>query len=552
MTPGHTPLLVLALLLAALAGSAAGAALAPYQPAKTWDGSVPGSGQPGYLQGIAVDGGGTVYVSSGLEDGIATFTSDGTYLSTVRAPGGERMTDPSELAADGAGNLYLADWRAAPDGRLLENLVVKLAPNGGPMTTVLSVPGEKKITDLAVDPAGRLHVYLDASAAGGATVQDEIRVFSPAGAPERTLVLPDSAGPSLAVLPDGRYLVSHFYEVRVLDAAGTLLETWGAGWSTGNRVFDGIDDMAVGPQGLVFVVEYPRARVRAVSPAGEVLASWPIESDPGDDGGERKSVATDGDGNVYVASAVLGKVQTFSPPGGAGTAPTATAVPGTATYAAARASYAAGGAAWSRAWGASEIGEIREHLARARAEYAAALSSANAAVDPANGANLALVRTISGAYVDLADAALAMYDGADVYAAGRARMAAADYGAAATSFGEAAGRFDSSRALFSRATATLRSAVYTGTEFGDGTAYTAAIVPVLDAKGAYMGEFGSYARGWEHAALAFRAYSAGDRGGFLIEADRAIALFDGLGSSAAFGADAAANREILAGMAAGA
>ncbi|NLX49928.1 MAG: hypothetical protein GXY82_08705 [Methanospirillum sp.] len=229
------------------------------------------------------------------------------------------------------------------------------------------------------------------------------------------------------------------------------------------------------------------------------------------------------------------------------TAPCA-AAPAGPTYDDVRTLYAAAGDSWARAWSASEVGEIRQNLAGARGAYAACLEAAAAVDDPENAANLALIRSISAAYVDLADAALAMYAGADTYAEGRVLMDEGDYAAAAARFGEAAGVFESSSTLFERARSTLLAASYSGTAFGDGTDYTALIVPILEAKGAYMDEFATCARGWQHSALAYGAVTAGDRDAVVREAGTAMDLFAALLSSEAFGADAAANRAILAGL----
>ena len=232
-------------------------------------------------------------------------------------------------------------------------------------------------------------------------------------------------------------------------------------------------------------------------------------------------------------------------------APTPTTIMPAGQYSQARAYYQAAGVAWSQAWGASDIVLIRQYLGGAKAAYTNCLSTANAVNDPANAANLALLRTISSAYIDLADAALAMYDGADVYGAGRSQMSSSDYAAAATSFGDAAAKFEASKMLFAQATTTLQSVVYTGTEFGDGTAYTSAIVPILNAKGDYMGEFSTYAAGWQHTALAFQAMVSGDQATFQSEAGQAMGLFAALRTSAAFSADASSNYDILAALAGG-
>lgn len=219
-----------------------------------------------------------------------------------------------------------------------------------------------------------------------------------------------------------------------------------------------------------------------------------------------------------------------------------------ATMAQAYASYEAGNAAWSRAWSASDIAQIRQHLGEAKAAFTTCLNTAGQVNDPSNAANLALMKSVSTAYIALADAALAMYDGADVYSAGRGQMNAGQYAAAAASFQSAGDTFQRAQTLFGQATATLQGVSYAGTSFGDGSAYTAAIVPILNAKAAYMGEFASYARGWQHTALAYQASGSGDAATFRTEATQAMALFGSLRTSATFGADATGNYDVLAGL----
>lgn len=225
-----------------------------------------------------------------------------------------------------------------------------------------------------------------------------------------------------------------------------------------------------------------------------------------------------------------------------------TTIPGGATYALARSYYVSAATVWSQAWGASDLSLIRQYLYQAKFEYSKALNTASQTNDPANAANLALVASVSTAYSDLADAAIAMYDGSDVYSAGRSQMDSGRYTAAAASFQAAAGKFGSSQTLFGQATTTLQSVSYVGSEYGDGTAYTALIVPLLTGKTVYLGEFSAYAQGWEHTALAYQASAVGDRTVFQSEGRQAMNLFNGLRSSSAFGEDATKNYNVLVGL----
>ena len=223
-------------------------------------------------------------------------------------------------------------------------------------------------------------------------------------------------------------------------------------------------------------------------------------------------------------------------------------VPGGATYAQARDYYVQAAGAWSQAWGASDFVLIRQYLNQAKTLYTSSLYTANTVNDPANAANLALVKSVSTAYISLADAALAMYDAADAYGAGQAQIGATSYAAAATSFQTAAEKDERSKTLFNEATTTLQSVSYAGTEYGDGTAYTAAIVPILNGKAAYVGDYATYARAWQHTSLALQARAAGNDATFRSEANQAMTLFNTLRSSPSFGADATTNYNILVSM----
>ena len=234
---------------------------------------------------------------------------------------------------------------------------------------------------------------------------------------------------------------------------------------------------------------------------------------------------------------------------GSGTVPTVSTLPtvpaGGATMAQAYASYEAGNAAWNSAWGASDFGQIRSYLTQARTHFSTCLATANLVNDPSNAANLALMRSVSTAYIALADGALGMYDGSDTYSTGRTQMNAGSYAAAAGSFQSAADKFQSSQSFFGQATTMLQGVSFAGTSFGDGTAYIAAIVPVLNGKAAYVGEFSTYARGWQHTALAYQASAAGDQVGFRSLVSLAMGQFGMLRTSASFGADATSNYNIL-------
>jgi len=216
------------------------------------------------------------------------------------------------------------------------------------------------------------------------------------------------------------------------------------------------------------------------------------------------------------------------------------------TYAEALVHYSVGGQAWSLAWGETRVSSIRHYLVQSKAAYTACLNTAGSVDDPTNAANLALLRSISNAYINLADAAFGMYDGADIYASGRMQMAAGDFTSAASSFQTAAASFADSQTLFDQAVAHLVNTVYEGTDFGDGAAYTGTIIPVLGARASYMNEFATYALGWQQTALAYQAHSTGRRDAFSDATRQAMDYFASLRQSTSFGADATSNYKVLA------
>lgn len=226
-------------------------------------------------------------------------------------------------------------------------------------------------------------------------------------------------------------------------------------------------------------------------------------------------------------------------------ATTPTTIPET-SYEQARSYYIFAADEWSQAWNSKAIDQIRYHLGQAKTRYSDCLNTANTVDDPANAANVALLKSVSSAYIALADAALAMYDGADLFSTGRSLMSDGHYGTSAERFQGAADKFTTSQALFNQATATLQSVSYAGTEYGDGTVYTATIVPILNGKADYMREFATYARGWQHTGLAYHASANGNSATVQSEVAQAMSHFAGLRSSASFGWDATTNYNTLA------
>ena len=84
------------------------------------------------------------------------------------------------------------------------------------------------------------------------------------------------------------------------------------------------------------------------------------------------------------------------------TEPSGPPVPPSATIEQVLAYYNAGGRAWGQAWEASDVEEIRLHLNRSESAYANCLNAALTIDDPGQAGNLGVMKSVSSAYIGLA------------------------------------------------------------------------------------------------------------------------------------------------------
>ena len=353
-----------ALVLAALAAAVAGA-----QPADDWvietvagggsslgDGGAATAAQLLYPSGVALDGAGNLYIADRDNQRIRKVDSAG-MITTVAGTGvggssGDggpateaRLNRPFDVALDGVGNLYIAEWG---------NHRIRKVDSAGMITTVagdrtLGYGGDggaavaaqlNRPRGVALDGAGNLYI------ADGDN--QRIRKVDAAGvittvAGDGTLGYGGDGGAAVAaqlnhpfsVGPDGAgnlYIADGDNQrIRKVDAAGVITTVAGDGTSG----YGGDGGAAVAAQlnlpsgvaldgaGNLYIADGDNQRIRKVDAAGVIttVAGDGTEGYGGDGGAATVAqlnspigMALDGTGNLYIADAGSHRIRRLTPP----------------------------------------------------------------------------------------------------------------------------------------------------------------------------------------------------------------------------------------------
>src|SRR5664280_16059 len=251
-------------------------------------GNADGTGSDARFQnpsGVAVDGAGNVYVADTLNHTLRKVTSAGVVSTLAGTPGSSGSTDgtgsaaqfqgPQGLTIDSAGNLYVADTN--------NHTIRKVVSATGEVTTIAGLAGNSGSTDglgsaarfnypsdLTVDSAGNLYV--------ADTDNDTIRAIQPSGLVSTLAGLAGNSGSA--------------------DGTGSAAR------------FDSPSAVAVDLSGNVYVADAGNFTIRKVVPAtGAVSTLAGLAGTSGSTDGEGTAVrffapagvAVDNSGNLYVA-----------------------------------------------------------------------------------------------------------------------------------------------------------------------------------------------------------------------------------------------------------
>jgi sugar lactone lactonase YvrE len=271
-------------------------------------------------QGLATDSVGNVYVASGLTirkitpaGVVSTFAggkfgcADGmVYCSTDGMGAGASFGGPVGVAADSVGNIYVADTFSLGDNFGSSGTIRKITP-AGVVSTFAGTAGTTGSTDgtgaaarfnnptgLATDSAGNIYVadsYRLPFAPFGESLGNTIRKITPAGA------------------------VSTF-----AGAAGTTGSTDGTGAAAR---FSSPEGVATDSDGNVYVADTGNSTIRKITSTGVVTTLAGIAGMTGSTDGVGAAarfnspvgVAVDGAGNVYVADSGNDLIRKITPAG---------------------------------------------------------------------------------------------------------------------------------------------------------------------------------------------------------------------------------------------
>ena len=279
--------------------------------------------------GVTVDSSGNVYVADynncvirKVTSGGAATTLAGLDFSGVGVPGSTdgtgslaRFSNPSGVAADGSGNVYVADTA---------NNTIRKVTSGGVVTTLVGVAGTSGSSDgsgsaasfnlptgVAVDGSGNIYVadtsnHTIRKVTSGGVVSTLAGLAGSSGSTDATGNAARFFGPtSVAVDTSGNVYVADTknHTIRKVTSGGVvttlagLAGNYGSSDGTGNAArFYGPYGVGVDGSGNVYVADAGNNTIRKVTPGGSVTTIGNTAGLSGPQG-----VAVAGSGTVFVA-----------------------------------------------------------------------------------------------------------------------------------------------------------------------------------------------------------------------------------------------------------
>jgi sugar lactone lactonase YvrE len=287
-------------------------------------------------RGAAVDRSGNIYVADMANHRIRKITPDGVVTTVAGSTRGAadgmgaaaQFNQPSDVAVDRSGNVYVADWG--------NHRIRKITPAGVVTTLAGSTQGDATGSGSAAKFSYPSSVAVDGS--GNVYVADWgnscIRKITPAG---MVTSIAYRVGPiiglnspiGIAVDGSGNIYVAErgAYRIQKITPAGvmtTLAGSGTAGDANGSGTaaqFKDLRGIAVDGAGAVYVVEEAGEHIRKISPTGLVTSVVANRWDSARNAGtaalfdKPQGIAVDGAGTIYVTEEGSNAVRKAMPPG---------------------------------------------------------------------------------------------------------------------------------------------------------------------------------------------------------------------------------------------
>ncbi len=283
-----------------------------------WGGEGKGDGQFTSPYGVAVDRQGNVYVGDAdtfdNSGRIQKFDSNGKFLTKwgSKGKGDGQFDSPLGLAADGAGNVYVADSG--------NSRIQKFDSNG----TFLTKWGSFGTNDnqfgfpgaIAVDSQN--NVWVSDSSANRVSKFDSNGTFllkwGSFGAADNQFNSPRG----LTIDGAGNVYVADFNNRRILkfDGGGKPLTKWGGSGNVDAQP-SAPWSVAIDNQGFVYVTDTAKDFIQKFDSSGRYIKRWGSLGTSGGQFNSPEGLAVDPDGNIWVADTFNSRLQKFDSNGNA-------------------------------------------------------------------------------------------------------------------------------------------------------------------------------------------------------------------------------------------
>ena len=260
----------------------------------SWGSQGSGDGQFEFCVGMAVAPTGAVYVADRDNHRVQKFDQDGHFVAKWGTEGtadGEFVL-PHSVAVGPNGDVYVSDSHQVQKFDADGNFRLQVTLNGS------GTPGS-----IAVDRSCNIYVTEQRT--------KRIHKFTCDGK-FLTMWTGNFVWPEgLAIDRDGTILIADFDKIQRFTLDGTLVAKWGTEGTGVGQFFDATD-VAVHPDGTVYVADRGNMRVQAFDTNGVFLFQWGSYGSDESQFRQPTSLAIDALGNIYVAEIYNYRVQKFA------------------------------------------------------------------------------------------------------------------------------------------------------------------------------------------------------------------------------------------------